>query len=167
MKQFNYKNAFLFVFILATFNVFAQKQLNPLQDLRSPIKPKKSNTETIPQTNKSSEQTGLKIETIKGSFGISIAKYNLTKEQIEANFKSYFSLNANHSFKQIKQSEDELGFTHINYQQLYNNIPVDGAMIMLHLKNGKPNSLNGQIAAIQNLNTTATFLVWTMSKGLE
>jgi Zn-dependent metalloprotease len=33
-------------------------------------------------------------------------------------------------------------------------VPVDDALVMLHLKNDKPNSINGQIAIIKDLQTT-------------
>lgn len=144
-------------------SLFAQKEQNPIQNFKSPFKSKAD--DKISNSNKSiGKQGDFKIETVKGSFGVSIEKYNFTKEQIEKNFKNYLNLSANHSFKKIKESTDDLGFVHISYQQLFNNIPVDGAMILLHFKNGKPTSINGQIADIKNLETNA---VISSAKALE
>ena len=100
-------------------------------------------------------QEDLLIKSINGSFSCDLKKYNVAKEKIESNFNNYFSLSPNNTFKKISETKDDLGFTHVNYQQLYSDIPVDGAIVMLHLKNAKPNSLNGQIAEIKNLNTKA------------
>jgi Zn-dependent metalloprotease len=88
-----------------------------------------------------------------GSFSYDLGKYNLTKDEIENNLNKYFQLDSNHSFNKIKEEDDELGFTHINYQQLYKGLPIDGAIVMFHLKNGKPNSINGSVSTIKDLET--------------
>lgn len=86
-----------------------------------------------------------------GSFSYDLGKYNLTKDEIENNLNKYFQLDSNHSFKKIKEEQDELGFTHINYMQLYKNeLPIDGAIVMLHLKNGIGNSINGSVSTIKD-----------------
>jgi hypothetical protein len=88
-----------------------------------------------------------------GSFSYDLGKYNLTKDEIENNLNIYFQLDSNHSFNKIKEEDDELGFTHINYQQLYKGLPIDGAILMLHLKNGKGNSINGSVSTIKDFET--------------
>ena len=159
MRTFIYQTSLLLICLCATIGLSAQKQDDPIQDFKSPFKSKVENKPENKKENSLSRKANkvavIKIETSNGSFGISLDKYILTQQQIESNFKSYFSLSEKNSFKKIKESTDELGFKHINYQQYYNNIIVDGSIVMLHLKNGKPNSFNGKIAAIQNLETTA------------
>lgn len=53
------------------------------------------------------------------------------------------------SFDLLQSKTDKLGFTHQRYQQLYKGIPVDGAQLLLHLKNGKVVSCNGNL--VENL----------------
>ena len=163
MRILIYKNALLLLLLCAINYVFAQKQINPIQNFQSPFKSKSEDKNRI-QNKNPDNQGEFKIEIIKGSFSINIEKYNLTKEQIELNLKSYLSLSEYVSFKKVNERTDDLGFVHINYQQLFNGIPIDGAIIMLHIKNGKPNSLNGQIVDIKNLVINPTI---TTSKALE
>ncbi|MDR1739815.1 MAG: M4 family metallopeptidase, partial [Bacteroidales bacterium] len=49
------------------------------------------------------------------------------------------------------ETPDELGFTHSNYQQLYNGYPIYGQLVMLHCKDGIVRSINGQIAEFDTL----------------
>ena len=58
---------------------------------------------------------------------------------------SHFSLDQNYSFKKVGEKTDELGFTHISYQQLYKNIPLNEGLILAHLKAGKIKTINGHI----------------------
>lgn len=44
----------------------------------------------------------------------------------------------------INSQKDFLGFEHIRYQQEYNNIPVEGAIYIAHVANGKVRSENGK-----------------------
>jgi len=88
-----------------------------------------------------------------GSFSYDLSKYNLTRDEIENNLNKYFQLDSNHTFNKIKEEDDELGFTHINYQQLFKGLPIGGAIVMLHLKNGKGNSINGSVSTIKDLET--------------
>ncbi|MEO7082178.1 MAG: M4 family metallopeptidase, partial [Flavobacteriales bacterium] len=41
---------------------------------------------------------------------------------------------------------DKLGWTHQRYQQIYQGVPVFGATVVAHLKNGTVRSLNGELA---------------------
>jgi Zn-dependent metalloprotease len=49
------------------------------------------------------------------------------------------------SFKLLNTTSDKIGFTHYRYQQYYNNIPVEGTMYILHSKDGKVMSMNGEL----------------------
>lgn len=139
----------------------AQKETNPVKDFRSPFKLKASTKQdTLIKPN----NVDFKIDVTNGSFSLNLQKYDLTKEQIESSLSKFLNLHESNTFKKISEKTDDLGFTHIHYAQFFNNIPVDGAIILLHLKNGKPNSVNGQIATIKNLETTA---VISTAKALE
>ncbi len=56
------------------------------------------------------------------------------------------------TFDLINQSTDKLGYTHYRYQQVYNGHPIERAVIILHTKNGKVESLNGQLFTDANIN---------------
>jgi len=86
-----------------------------------------------------------KIETVNGSFSANLEKQNLSKENVSRYFNAWFSLNEQHSFQQISEKTDELGFTHTNFQQFFKGFLVEGKMIMLHSKNGMVTSVNGNV----------------------
>ncbi len=48
-----------------------------------------------------------------------------------------------YSFKEINKHEDNLGYVHIRLQLNYHNIPVTGAVLILHVKNQMIESVNG------------------------
>jgi len=96
----------------------------------------------------------MRIETLKGSFHRSLTKHKVSKEEVSRNFNSWLGLNEKHTFQQVRERTDELGFTHINYQQLFNGIPIDGCIIMTHFKNGVATSVNGQVAEFSEIELT-------------
>jgi len=56
-----------------------------------------------------------------------------------------FGLSPEYNFHLINSSTDEIGFVHYRYQQMFNGIPVEGTMFILHSKNGKIISMNGEL----------------------
>jgi bacillolysin len=55
-----------------------------------------------------------------------------------------------------QSSNDKLGYTHHRFQQMYNNMPVEWSMYIIHEKNGLINSINGDyFANITPSNTVA------------
>ena len=89
-------------------------------------------------TNKGTSlpQQEISIKPVKGSFYFDLKKVKVESKSLSLNLNSWFSLNENHSFKKINERTDDLGYTHINYQQQYNSIPIDGCIIMLHTNDG-------------------------------
>ncbi len=167
-----YSNCLAIIFFVTTI----LKSLGQAQTVQLPalkVNPFKSGTSqtgivtTAPYTSNQVPGTGgknLKIEIEKGSFHLNLKKYKLTKEQVSNNFKSWLRLSDKYSFQQISERTDDLGFTHINYQQLFNGITVDGALVMVHFKNGEATSINGQIAETENIKTQQTI---SATKALE
>jgi len=51
-------------------------------------------------------------------------------------------------------SKDELGFKHYRYQQAYRGIPVEGAIYLMHEKEGKVVLANGQLVHQLEINVT-------------
>lgn len=66
----------------------------------------------------------------------------------ESNFSEYLkntlNLGAGYTFKATKEFIDQLGEQHIRYQQMLNNIPVEGMEFIGHFRNGTPVRANGQ-----------------------
>lgn len=50
----------------------------------------------------------------------------------------------NHSLKVIHQETDKKNIRHVKYQMLYKNIPVEGAVYIVHSMNGNIHSANGE-----------------------
>lgn len=95
----------------------------------------------------------LRIETNNGSFHVSLKKYHLNKEQVVSNIQAWLKLSNNYTFEQVSERTDDMGFTHINYRQLYKGYVVDGNLVMAHFKNGEATSINGNIAEADNIET--------------
>lgn len=69
--------------------------------------------------------------------------------------KSYFDLkNINKELKFTEKRRDSLGMSHIRYSQNYQNIPIFGAQIIVHLaKDFSVSSANGKTISVVSLNT--------------
>ena len=159
------KRTLLFFTLFALFaNSHAQVKKHSTQNFVNPFKSKsgKGDTSCIsPKGNKKvgkKSETETRIETIKGSFHHSLRnnnKVNARSESFEQSLNSYFGLNERHSFKQVKEKVDDLGFRHINYQQLYNNIPIEGSIVMTHQKDSIT-KINGQVAEFDTIATKSS-----------
>lgn len=54
-----------------------------------------------------------------------------------------FDLPEGHSFHLKKESSDKLGFLHVKLEQRYHNLKVEGALVTVHSKDGRVNSVSG------------------------
>ncbi len=69
-------------------------------------------------------------------------------------YSNYFGLTDVKNAKKITSIKDRLGLTHIHYQQVYNNVPVFGAELLLHLgKKLNVQSANGKLWPVSGINT--------------
>jgi len=59
-------------------------------------------------------------------------------------------------FKILNSWTDELGHTHLKYQQQHNNIPIYGAEVILHSQDNVINSLNGVYTSTRDLGQATT-----------
>lgn len=99
------------------------------------------------------QQPKPKIETVNGSFSVNLEKQSFNKENAVRGFNTWFNLNENHSFQQVSERTDELGFTHTNFQQYYKGFAVEAKMVMLHSKNGIITSANGNVSEFTDIET--------------
>lgn len=141
---------------------FGQKTQQPVPNFVNPFQSKSSNVKnnviapTSNNTNMSIQQPKPKIEIVNGSFSVNLEKDRLTKENVVSQMSSWFGLSLNHTFQQVSERTDELGITHTNYQQYFKGFLVEGNLVMLHSKNGKLTSINGQVAEFENVEKTLT-----------
>ena len=70
---------------------------------------------------------------------------NLTKETFFNEYKSYFNLTDDYSFKVVSRLDDNLGELHYRVNQYYRGIEVSGAQFILHEKNGIIFYANGHL----------------------
>lgn len=130
---------------------FSQKQRDPLENFRNPFKTKvdNNNSQNVIMPNEGKTSTG-KVGN-EGNFFIEIKSSELSGENFEAELRSFFSLSEDYQFIKIKESTDQLGFTHVSFQQYYKSILMEGCMVLVHLKNGKVQSVNGKVLAVADV----------------
>jgi Zn-dependent metalloprotease len=156
MSKFLKSIGLVAVATLATTLSFGQTKHQSAPNLTSPFQNKtvKSSTSIItPNNNNKSSLEKTKVEIKNGSFFIDLKKERQTDKSVSNNFNALFELNEQHTFQQISNKTDKLGFTHTNFQQFYKGYPIDGYLIMTHSKNGITNSINGNIAKFENIET--------------
>lgn len=69
--------------------------------------------------------------------------------EAQAYVQKIVGLNSNYGFIQIRKEEDELGFTHIRLQETFKGIEVLGAVLILHIKDHRLHSFNGEVFEIK------------------
>ena len=67
---------------------------------------------------------------------LSLREDNLSVEDIADKFNSFLNLQDDIMFTLIDQETDELGITHYRYQQFFNGVKVERAIIHIHAKDG-------------------------------
>lgn len=71
--------------------------------------------------------------------------YKIKPEKVFENNKKAFGLTENYEMKLLNSNNDEYGYTHLEYQQTYNDIKVLGGEYFIHAKYGKAYTGNGKI----------------------
>lgn len=152
MKHFYIKTMILVLSSITVVCFGQNKTPNPIQNFTNPFANKPALTKTVIAPSNGVET----IPTVKGAFYKNFEKENISKEEIEIKLNAFFNLKGKHTFRLLSEKTDELGFTNINFQQNFNNIPVEGCNVLLHLKNGKAISMNGKVALFSEVETQAT-----------
>jgi Zn-dependent metalloprotease len=68
----------------------------------------------------------------------------VTTHYFEENQLEILGLTSQNHLEIVEVLQDEIGMTHTKYQQFYMGYPVEGAIVILHEKNGLITSINGQ-----------------------
>ena len=157
MKNKYLKTTILLLTVFLSIVGFAQNKNISVQNFKNPFPSKKSinSNQTVFPANRNVAKLE-KSPTINGSFNINLSKENLNSESLKSSLNKILNLNQQFSFELLNQKSDNLGFTHINFQQYFNGISIDGFIVQAHLKEGKVTTINGQLAEFKEIQTTAT-----------
>lgn len=69
--------------------------------------------------------------------------YQIKFEQLDYWLKANYGFDANYSLKLLTTEQDQIGFKHYRFQQLYRGLPVEQTMYIVHVRNGYIVSMNG------------------------
>jgi Zn-dependent metalloprotease len=160
-NPYSFLTAIVFCFLLQT--SFAQTKAPIQPNFVSPFGQKQNSGN--PQIIKPSGQTQPK-QVLNDNYSIQKdADYSMVKftekSKVTINdffhsLKREFNISDADNFTIVKTENDEIGFTHFRYQQTYKGISVTGGEYLLHEKNGKLVSANGNIYSGLALNITPT-----------
>jgi Zn-dependent metalloprotease len=103
------------------------------------------------QNNNQDVSNELRVEIKDGSVSLRLQGKEIKHEKLVSDFNLLLKLNKDHSFKDVSERTDDLGYTHFNYKQYYKGIEIDGGLLMVHSKNGLVTSINGKVAEFDNL----------------
>ncbi|MEZ4941741.1 MAG: M4 family metallopeptidase [Saprospiraceae bacterium] len=70
---------------------------------------------------------------------------NLTATELVQLHLRDLGLGPNDELRRYRTDTDDLGFTHYRYQQYHRSVPVDGAELLIHEKDGRVHTLNGKL----------------------
>ena len=74
-----------------------------------------------------------------------LREQSLSVEEVTDNLTEFMNLQGNVKFILVDKETDDLGITHYRFQQFYNEIKVERAIIHIHAKDGRVQSLNGSV----------------------
>lgn len=155
MRKIFLNITFLFVSVLLTQqNSFAQSkqgkqviQPNFVNPFGQKQKPNNNSTQVITPNGLAQTKINQENYTIEKEGCYSFIKFTTNSRIAVREFFQAITKDLNISdvdkFDLIKSENDDIGFTHYRYQQIYNGIPVMGSEFMLHEKSGKLVSANG------------------------
>lgn len=142
------------VFITTSTLSFGQVKQITAPNIVSPFQTKKgslSQNVIVPKYSDTIKKQKLQIENYSGSFYVDLSKENRDAELVSKDFNSWFSLDVDHSFVLLSSKTDELNITHNYYQQYYKGVLIEGAILMIHTKNGIVYASNGQVAQFEKI----------------
>lgn len=128
-------------------NIISPFQMKKVNSQKAIIKPKKNNTDGE-HKNEFDFQSDQNLITIKFNENAKTKPSDFFQE-----FTRKLEIKNDDTFALIKSEIDDIGFTHYRYQQNYKNLPLDGVQFLLHEKNGKLVSANGNFYSGISLDT--------------
>ncbi|MDB4107812.1 M4 family metallopeptidase, partial [Bacteroidia bacterium] len=89
----------------------------------------------------------------EGGFAVNTADESLSLNNVLSDLPSLFGWNEKSVLKEFSRSTDDIGYTHIKYQQYVKNVAVKGGEWIMHLKDGEVQSASGRIYASYDVKT--------------
>lgn len=88
----------------------------------------------------------ISISVFSNSYWIKdLESQRIPDENVVNMFNQWFNINNQSTFKKTRDYTDDLGIRHQNFKQLYNGLPVEGYLIIVHSKNGTVSGVNGYV----------------------
>jgi Zn-dependent metalloprotease len=151
------------VFCFLTQTLFAQTKTPIQPNFVSPFGQKQNSVKPQiirPSGKVQQKQTPNNEYTIQKDAEYALIKFSekskVTTNNFFQEFSNTFGISDADKFVVYKTENDEIGFTHYRYKQTYKGINVTGGEYLLHEKNGKLISANGNFYPGLSLNTTPT-----------
>jgi len=91
------------------------------------------------------QDPGFTVPVKNGSVAASLKAKGMTKTEVARSLVSMLGLSDKHTFVEVSEKTDKLGFTHTTYQQYYQGVPVESGKILVHFKNGTADNINGKV----------------------
>ena len=79
-----------------------------------------------------------------------------SKENAISKFSKQYDLDQNNTFEEQTQTADALGRIHQRHQQLYKGIKVEFGTLIIHTREGRVETVNGELYNAKNLNIKPT-----------
>lgn len=98
-----------------------------------------------------------------GGFSINLRSQKISQQQLEKALPGMLGLSAQNELKKVKSDVDKFGNVHVSYQQYFKDIPVQDAVVLMHLKDGMVTSVNGVVLPIPDELPIPTNLIPTES----
>lgn len=96
------------------------------------------------------------IQNSVGSFYEDLSSYNLSTSEFSSKLTTWFNLNEDHAFESVRNFNDEIGYTIETFQHYYKGIAVENDLVFIHSKNGKIESVNGQVISFDNVDVNVS-----------
>jgi Zn-dependent metalloprotease len=157
------KKVFLLLVLVATSLVAQVKPISlPTNIGKSPVVKKINQNISVITPDEEVEGSGNEIygssfESDGGTIVIRFSELSSTPaKDFFTTFSSKLIISSNDTFTLLKKEQDDIGYTHYRFQQHFNGVPLDGVQFLLHEKNGKLTSANGNFYSGLDLITTAS-----------
>lgn len=84
-----------------------------------------------------------------GAVWADLSTWNLSVSETGLLLPTLSGLSLHHSFQKVRETTDELGILHQDYQQYYDGLPVKDHLLLVHARNGRVTAINGHLARIE------------------
>jgi len=164
MKYLSKLNCLFFIALFFYYStVFAQvKPIKLPSNIGNPavVKKIKQNISVItPDEEVEGSDNEIYGSTFESEEGTTVIKFSessvTTADDFFATFSSKLLISSNDTFTLLKKEQDNTGYTHSRYQQHFKGVQLEGVQFLLHEKNGKLTSANGNFYSGLDLITTA------------